>query len=71
MIAAALGRIVGFVQRRAVSVIIAILLLSVVSGFYAATNLKVDTDIGHMLPSHLGGGRTSSRSTRPFRRTSI
>ena len=54
MIPAALGRIVDFVQRRAVSVTLAILLLSVVSGFYAATNLKVDTDIGHMLPSHLG-----------------
>ncbi len=33
---------------------IAILLLSVVSGFYAATHLTVDTDIDHMLPSHLG-----------------
>jgi hypothetical protein len=49
-----LGRIVGFAQRRAESVTTAILLLSVVSGFYAATNLKIDTAIGHMLPGHVG-----------------
>ncbi|MGD9616228.1 MAG: MMPL family transporter [Alphaproteobacteria bacterium] len=54
MIAAALGRLVDFVQRRAALVAVTILLLSGASGFYAATHLRVDTDINHMLPSHLG-----------------
>jgi uncharacterized protein len=50
VIAATLGRLADFVQRHAAPVAIIILLLSGASGFYAATNLRVDTDINHMLP---------------------
>ena len=46
-------RVVEFARRRAAFVLAVSLLLSVASGLYAATHLKVDTDINHMLPSGL------------------
>ena len=54
MIGAVLARIVEWVRRHAGLVVAVVLLLSVVSGWYAATHLTVDTDINHMLPSDLG-----------------
>jgi hopanoid biosynthesis associated RND transporter like protein HpnN len=54
VIAAALGRLVDFVQKHAAPVAIVILLLSGAGGYYAATHLKVDTDIDHMLPADVG-----------------
>jgi hopanoid biosynthesis associated RND transporter like protein HpnN len=54
LIAASLARFVDFIQRHAALVVITVLLVSGASGFYAARDLKVDTDINHMLPSNVG-----------------
>jgi uncharacterized protein len=53
VIARFLARVVEFARRRAAFVLVVSLLLSVASGLYAATHLKIDTDIKHMLPSEL------------------
>ena len=53
MIARFLARVVEFARRRAAFVLAVSLLLSIASGLYAATHLKIDTDINHMLPSGL------------------
>src|SRR5439155_10513811 len=50
VIAAGIGQIVELVRRNAAAVVIAMLLLSVGSGFYAATHLAINTDIANMLP---------------------
>jgi hopanoid biosynthesis associated RND transporter like protein HpnN len=57
MIGAVLARIVESVRRHAGLVVASVLLLSIASGWYAATHLTVDTDINHMLPSNLGWRR--------------
>jgi len=54
VIAGFIVRVVELARRRAATVVVAILLLSACSGWYAATHLKVDTDINQMLPTNLG-----------------
>ncbi len=53
MIAAALARIVESARRRAGLVAALALLLTIASGFYAATHLSIDTDINNMLPANV------------------
>lgn len=53
MIGAALARIVESARRRAGLVAVLALLLTIASGFYAATHLSIDTDIDNMLPADL------------------
>ena len=54
MIAALVVRLVDLARRNAAAVVAATLLLSLAGGFYAATHLRLDTDINHMLPTDLG-----------------
>src|SRR4051794_28672317 len=53
MIGGILARIVESARRRAGLVAVVALLLTVASGFYAATHLTIDTDIDNMLPTDL------------------
>src|SRR3954469_19386704 len=53
MIGGILARIVESARRRAGLVAILALLLTIASGFYAATHLTIDTDIDNMLPADL------------------
>src|SRR4051812_16796667 len=53
MIGAVLGRIVEAARRPAGLVAVLALLLTIASGFYAATHLSIDTDIDNMLPTDL------------------
>ena len=53
MIGAGVGHIVDFARRYAAAVVLALLLLSLAGGFYAATHLAIDTDLQHMLPTEL------------------
>ena len=57
MIAALAARVADFAARNAWAVVVAGLLATLASGFYAVTHLSVDTDIEHMLPPDLGWRR--------------
>jgi uncharacterized protein len=53
VIAGLISRIVDQARRHSVAATVMILALALGSGFYAATHLRLDTEIDHMLPSGL------------------
>ncbi|HEV8678278.1 MAG TPA: MMPL family transporter, partial [Stellaceae bacterium] len=66
VIAAFITRIVDLARRNAVSIALAMLLLTLGSGFYAARHLAIDTDIEHMLPTDLDWRRNDAALDRAF-----
>jgi uncharacterized protein len=66
MIAAISGRIVDFARRNAAVVALAVLLLALVTGVYAAGHLGVDTDLEHLLPSDVGWRRNDAALDQAF-----
>ena len=53
MIAAFIVRLVDTVHRHAVLTVLALLLLTLAAGWYAAGHLSIDTNIEHLLPNNL------------------
>ncbi len=66
MIATIAGLVVDFARRNAAGVAIAVLLLTLAAGFYAAGHLGVDTDLEHMLPSDVGWRRDEIALDKAF-----
>src|SRR3954453_18136282 len=66
MIASVLARIVESARRRAGLVAVVALLLTIASGFYAATHLTIDTDIDNMLPTDLPWRQNDRALDRAF-----
>jgi hopanoid biosynthesis associated RND transporter like protein HpnN len=66
MIAAGIGQVVEFVRRNAAAIVPIIVLLSLASGFYAASHLAIDTDIGHMLPTDVAWRRNEAALDQAF-----
>lgn len=66
MIAAIAVRLVDFARRNAAAIAVVGLLLSLASGFYAATHLTVDTDLDHMLPADVAWRRNEIALDQAF-----
>src|SRR6202030_503121 len=66
VIAAGVGRPAARPRRTAAAVVLAVLLLSVGGGFYAATHLTIDTNIEHMLPTDVAWRQNEAALDQAF-----
>jgi predicted RND superfamily exporter protein len=66
VIAAIIARLVEFSRRRAAVNALAVLALTLVAGWYAATHLSIDTDIEKLLPSDLPWRQNEIALNRAF-----
>ena len=66
MIAAGVGRLVDLARRGAVAIVLAGFVLALGSAYFAATNLAIDTNLQHMLPTDLAWRQNETALDKAF-----